>query len=170
MNTTDNEQRSWKQEPMVWLIIGIPSTAVIVGMIMLTVSITTWSGLVVDDYYKKGKEINRVLARDKFAYELGLAAGFVLDEDGRLLVRFDQGVSVVPGERIELQLVHATRPGLDRTLAFENRGLGILEGKLRLEGSGRWNLYLQTGDWRLTGSLHYPGTGTARLTPNFQPE
>ena len=155
---------------MVWLIIGIPSTAVVVGMIMLTVSITTWSGLVVDDYYKKGKEINRVLARDKFAYELGLAAGFSLDEDGRVVIRFDPEVSVVPGDRIELQLVHATRPGLDGRIVLDNRNLGVLEGKLRLEGSGRWNLFLQTGDWRLTGSLQYPGSGTARLTPNFQPE
>ena len=75
MSNAESEHRPWTREPLVWLLIGIPATAVVVmGMIMLTVAIQTWSGLVVDDYYKKGKQINRVLARDKFAYELGLAA------------------------------------------------------------------------------------------------
>ena len=170
MNTTDNnEQRSWKQEPMVWLVIGIPATAVVVGMIMLTVSITTWSGLVVDDYYRKGKEINRVLARDQFAWELGLAAGLSLDDTGQVEIRFDPDVSVVPGERIELKLVHSTRPGLDQTLTFDNTNPTRLTGDLPLEGSGRWYVYLQTGDWRLTGSLRYPQDNSARLLPNYQP-
>ena len=58
------------------VLIGIPLSAVIMGIVMLTLAIQSWSGLVVDDYYRKGKQINRVLARDKLAYELGLAASF----------------------------------------------------------------------------------------------
>ena len=31
------------------------------GVVMITLAIQSYSGLVVDDYYKKGKQINRVL-------------------------------------------------------------------------------------------------------------
>ena len=81
MNNAPSETGSWKQEPLVWLLIGIPLSAVIMGMILLTLAIQSYSGLVVDDYYKKGKQINRVIARDKFAYELGLAADLRFAED-----------------------------------------------------------------------------------------
>ena len=167
MPLVDKEPPSWKSEPFVWMLIGIPASAIIMGAVIITFAIQSWSGLVVDDYYKKGKQINRVLARDKFAYELGLAAGFAIDESGRIEIRFDPDVSVIPGDRIELKLVHSTRPGLDKSLYFDNRQLHLLEGEIALQGSGRWNLYLQTADWRLTGSMQYPEARSAELRPNY---
>ena len=167
MQENDSEHRNWKREPLVWLVIGIPASAVIMGLVMITLAIQSWSGLVIDDYYKKGKQINLVLARDKFAHELGLSAGFSITETGRVEIRFDPGISVIPGEEIELRLVHATRPGLDQRVLFDNNRLRLLEADLQLSGQGRWNLFLQTQDWRLTGSLQYPQTRSARLQPNF---
>jgi hypothetical protein len=164
----DDTPRHWKREPLVWLLIGIPLSAVIMGFIMLTLAIHSWSGLVVDDYYRKGKQINRVLARDKLAWELGLAASFRTLESGRIEIRFDPDVSVIPGERFEFKLVHATRPGLDRDIYFDNHKLRLLEAELPIPGPGRWNLFLQTEDWRLTGSLQYPQSSSAELRPNYQ--
>ena len=69
---TEGKASNWKQEPLVWLLIAIPAAAVIMGIVMLTLAIKSYSGLVIDDYYKHGKQINRVLARDRFAHELGL--------------------------------------------------------------------------------------------------
>ena len=137
------------------------------GILMLTLAIQSSSGLVVDDYYRKGKQINRVLARDQLAWELGLAAELKLLDNGRIEILFDPDVSVIPGERIELKLVHATRPGLDRNLFFDNRQLRRLEADLPIPGPGRWNVFLQTGDWRLTGSLHFPQASSAALSPNY---
>ena len=164
-----NERKNWKQEPLVWLLIAIPGAAVIMGVVMMTLAIQTYSGLVVDDYYKKGKQINRVIARDQFAFELGLAAAVSLDENGSIEVRFPPEVEFVPGEKIELSLVHATKPGLDQALVLERSNDSLLTGKLRLEGEGRWNLYLQTPDWRLTGSLQYPRQNSAEMLPNYVP-
>ena len=67
MNSAPETQRNWKREPMVWMLIAIPLAAVIMGVVMITLASQTFSGLVVDDYYKKGKQINRVLARDRLA-------------------------------------------------------------------------------------------------------
>jgi hypothetical protein len=170
MQAADGERRNWKREPLVWLIIGIPLSAVVMGMVMLTLAINSYSGLVVDDYYKKGKQINLVLARDRLAYELGLAAGFRLSETGKVEIRFNPDISVIPGDRIELVMVHATRPGLDQRLEFDNNSLRLLEADLQLPGSGRWNLFLQTEDWRLTGSLQYPQSRAAELRPNYHAE
>lgn len=170
MPETTTSPKNWKREPLVWMLIAIPLSAVIMGVVMITLAIQSWSGLVVDDYYKKGKQINRVLARDQFAHELGLAAGLELDPSGRVRIRFAPGVEFVPGDSIELQLVHATRPGLDQTLLLQRRGRLQLDGKLSLPGNGRWNLYLQTADWRLTGSLQHPPQTSAELLPNYVAE
>ena len=170
MNTTQTETKTWKQEPLVWMLIAIPLSAVVMGVVMITLAIQSYSGLVVDDYYKKGKQINRVLARDRFAHELGLVAAITLRGDGYVEVRFDPGVQYIPGDKIELNLVHATKPGLDRLLQLNKVDTYQLAGKLDLQGEGRWNLFLQTPDWRLTGSLQHPQQSTAELLPNYVPE
>ena len=168
--TMPDDRKNWKQEPLVWMLIAIPSAAVIMGVVMMTLAIQTYSGLVVDDYYKKGKQINRVIARDRFAHELGLAAAVSFADDGQIEVRFAPAVDFVPEGSIELSLVHATKPGLDQALVLDRRDTSLLSGRLRLQGEGRWNLYLQTPDWRLTGSLQYPQQTSAKLLPNYLPE
>ncbi len=165
----DSAPRSWKQEPLVWLLIAIPASAVVMGLVTITLAIQSYSGLVVDDYYRQGKQINRVIARDRLAHELGLSAGISIDATGLVEVRFDPGVAVVPGKNIELALVHATRPGLDQTLQLTREDTHLLRGRLDLAGSGRWNLILQTPDWRLTGSLQHPAQRSTRLLPNYSP-
>lgn len=170
MSVVDKEHPPWTREPLVWMLIGIPASAIIMGVVIITFAIQSWSGLVVDDYYTKGKQINRVLARDRFAYELGLAATFAIDASGKVKIHFDDAVSVIPGERIELKLVHSTRPGLDQAISFDNRQLRRLIGEIALQGSGRWNVFLQTADWRLTGSMQYPDGRSSRLLPNYTAE
>ena len=167
MAITQSTPGNWKREPMVWMLIAIPLAAVIMGVVMITLAIQSWSGLVVDDYYKKGKQINRVLARDKFAYELGLAAGFKIAADGGIEIRFDPEVLVVPGDEILLELIHATMPGRDQKLKLRKHDTHLFSGEINLSGKGRWNLYLQTADWRLTGSLQYPQQTSAELLPNY---
>ena len=154
---------------MVWMLIAIPASAVVMGVLMLTLAIQSYSGLVVDDYYKKGKQINRVLARDQFAWELGLAAALELDSDGQVVVRFDPEVQFIPDGKIELSLVHATKPGLDQNLTMQRVGSHALAASLELPGEGRWNLFLQTPDWRLTGSLNHPLQSAVELLPNYSP-
>ena len=75
----------WYQEPFAWLVLGIPVVAVLTGMIMLSLSIRGFDGLVVDDYYKRGKEINRTLERDQAAVDQALSAQLSM-EPGRLVL------------------------------------------------------------------------------------
>ena len=52
---------------MVWMIIMIPFSAVVMGGVMLTLAVSSDDGLVTDDYYRKGLQINRTLERDALA-------------------------------------------------------------------------------------------------------
>jgi hypothetical protein len=115
MNAMSDEPKNWKQEPLVWLLIAIPFSAVVMGVVMITLAIQSYSGLVVDDYYKKGKQINRVLARDRFAHELGLAARFSLGDEGKIEIRFDPGVQHVPEAAPEERRVGKECSGLCRS-------------------------------------------------------
>ena len=66
--------RRWYQEPLVWMLIAIPGSAVVMGAVMLTLATSTYDGLVADDYYKRGLQINRSIAREKHAASHGIAA------------------------------------------------------------------------------------------------
>ena len=170
MNPTPQQNKPWTREPLVWMLIAIPASAVIMGVIMLTLAVQSYSGLVVDDYYRHGKQINRVIARDRLAWELGLEAELALAADGTVRVAFVSGADLLPTGDIELAFVHATRPGLDRSLRLERTGSGRYRGRVELAGSGRWNIALQTADWRLTGSLRAPQQDGAWLRPNYRME
>ena len=158
---------NWKREPWFWVVLAIPSSAVIMGIVMLTLAVQTWSGLVVDDYYQQGKRINRVLARDRLAWELGLAADLSIDARGGIEIRFDANNPPLTADLLTLELIHATRPGLDRKLGLHRVDTRLFRGETTLSGQGRWNLFLQTADWRLTGSLYHPGRSRAELLPNY---
>ena len=162
-----SDTRHWTKEPWVWLLIAIPSTAIVMGVIMLTLAIQSYSGLVVDDYYRQGKQINRVLARDRAAWELGLSVEMQMQSTGQIRLRLQPGSSAINDEVLELQLIHATRPGLDQSIRLRSVGDRQWSGDVVLEGQGRWNLVLQTPQWRLTGSLRHPGSGKASLLPNY---
>ena len=53
--------RPWFREPWVWLLIALPASAVLGGMVTIWIAVDSDDGLVVDDYYKRGLEINKKL-------------------------------------------------------------------------------------------------------------
>lgn len=68
------DTKPWFKYPLLWLVFFFPVAAVVAGLITLTIAIKTDDGVMVDNYYQKGKEINQVLARDKATTRMGLTA------------------------------------------------------------------------------------------------
>ena len=167
MTSQTDDHRNWKQEPLVWMVIAIPFSAVIMGICLIILAIQSDSGLVVDDYYRHGKEINLVLERDQAAYALGLHADLEINDFTEIKIRLEASKSFEQTEKIELQMIHATRPGLDRNLMLEIDDQFLVARTTPFTGRGRWNLYLQTASWRLTGSIQLPLQHSARLLPNY---
>jgi hypothetical protein len=96
MNTSQLK-RPWYREPWVWLMIALPASAVVAGMITIYLAVVTSDGLVVDDYYKRGKAINRVLARDMAAARYQLKATIDIDlRDNRVQLLLESAVAELP--------------------------------------------------------------------------
>lgn len=138
----------WHREPLVWLVIAFPLAAVLGGFATLYLAIRSWDGLVIDDYYKKGLEINKVLARDEQARRAGYTASVVVD-DGSVTVRLagTPGSALPPILRVSF--IHATRAGLDRSLEIPRGADGTYRAPLGPLPAGHWHVHLETDDWRL---------------------
>ena len=141
----------WYREPMVWMIIMIPFSAVIMGAVMLTLAVLTYDGLVSDDYYKKGLQINRSMERDALAASYELSAEVVLGEI--VEVSLAGSARFQAPEIVQLRLFHATRPGLDRHLSMRR----VASGRYIASGSplepGAWYAQLDADGWRLKARL-----------------
>ena len=167
MNTM-TETRRWYQEPYVWLLISLPMAAVVAGFYTLYLAIISDDGLVADDYYKRGKEINLVLKRDQMAATLGLSANTSFDFDnGKIAVDLRSQPSYQAPGQISLRLLHATRAGYDQSLTVQRLPNGQYFGLYKTLVPGRWYLQLETEDWRLTGQLTMPGENSAELAPHL---
>lgn len=155
---------SWKKQPYVWMLILIPFSAVIMGVIMINLAIQSDSGLVVDDYYKKGKQINQVIGRDQAASALALNANIQFDADSTTVkVDLSANSELSDGQTVTLGFYHATRPGMDQSQPLKRIGYQHYSAKFAPLAPGRWKVQLATDTWRLTGSLHRPGGDSLQL-------
>jgi hypothetical protein len=157
--------RPWYREPWVWLMIALPASAVIGGMITIYLAIVSSDGLVEDDYYKRGKTINLELARDQVAAHQELQAILGMNsQTGQVTVRLESRDHVHP-ERVSLLLLHPTRAGKDQRIQLEPDGNGVYIGTARPIESANWHVQLETDDWRLSGRMQLPQETSLRLIP-----
>ncbi len=168
--TAAGRSSRWYREPLVWLLIGIPLSSVLMGGVMLWLAVDSFDGLVADDYYRRGLEINRVLARDQAAGRFGIAGELRLDATRTRLTLSASGAGFVMPAEVALSLSYATRAGLDRAIVLSPVARGGFEGEpLRLR-AGRWYVQAAAGSWRITGMLNVPGSVRAELRPVAGPE
>jgi len=166
VNAGTNKALPWFRHPWVWLLIAIPATSVVMGVIILVLAIRSDDGLVADDYYQRGRAINRVLERDHAAAALGLEAILEFDFARRsVAVRLLAREGYAPPARLTLGLLHPTRAGQDQSVVLAHRGAGRYVGTLAPVGEGRWYLQLETADWRLLGRLDVPGIAMVHIVP-----
>ena len=154
----------WYREPLVWMVIAIPASSVVFGIFMLVVSIQSYDGLVVDDYYKRGMEINRVLDRDRAAARHGMSAQVRLTA-GIISVRLDALPDFARPESLELGLFHATRGGLDQELTLTLGADNLYRARIEPLAPGSWDLQIENGDWRLTGRLGAGRHDSLQMSP-----
>jgi hypothetical protein len=158
--------RAWYREPLVWLIIAFPLIAVIAGFFTLYLAIISRDGLVVDDYYQKGKEINMSLARDRAAAQHSLRAGVALNaakQEVIVLLSATKGQHLP--DRINLRWLHATRAGFDHTQMLLRSPDGSYRSVIPELAPGHWYVQIEAQDWRLQGSLHVPAETRLDLKP-----
>lgn len=154
----------WYKEPWTWLLMLMPFLAVVGGSITMWLAVTTFDGLVADDYYKQGLAINQTLARANAAMALGLTAqvSFSADEVAVALA-VKPGAALPP--KLLVTLAHPTKGGLDQQLLLEGQG-GNYRGKVQAALiSAHWKVLLEDEShiWRLSGTAHLPAQTELRI-------
>ena len=152
MNTqaSSDTPRPWFREPWVWLIIALPASAVLGGIVTIWIAVVTDDGLVQDNYYKYGMEINKTLDRDKAALRYNLVADVKISEaQNNIQISLDANDQFISPSSIKLSFLHPTIKGQDQILVFQSTGKDIYAGLLPSLRQGNWYLQIEADDWRL---------------------
>ncbi len=146
VNTSD---KTWYKNPFVWLVIIFPLIAVIGGITTIWIAVSTDDGLVVDDYYKRGMEINRDIERDKATSNYGIKVSFDINQASQLLIIKLQGNEkfLLP-ENLKVSFINATRKGYDKTLVLAQNTSGDYVSPVPLLVTGKWYVLIEANDWR----------------------
>lgn len=173
MQITESD-KPWHKYPLVWMMIAIPFSAVIMGVVMIWLAVDTDDGLVADDYYKQGLEINRVISRDKKAAELGLSAIIEFDNSTRIFrVQFDKGTLEYYPKSLPLQLQHATRENSDISVLLDHGIDDLYIGHVNQSISeGIWYFQISgksgaDADWKLNARSHVRSSNIINLQSNY---
>ena len=171
---SNEPSKPWHKHPLVWMMFAIPFSAVIMGVVMIWLAIDTDDGLVADDYYKQGLEINRVIERDKKAAELGLSAIIEFDNSTRIIrIQFDKGSLESFPKSLPLQLQHATRENSDITVLLDhgmgNKYIGHVNQSI---SEGIWYFKITGNDgtdvgWKLNARSHVRTQNTIHLESKY---
>jgi hypothetical protein len=143
--------RPWYREPWPWLLMAGPATVIVAGIFTTVLAVTSFDGLVADDYYKQGLGINRVLAREANARTFAVAGTVQFSADRtRVRVVLDPGASP---ERVRLSIVHPTLPAQDQSIALARDASGVYAGTMRAPAHAALRLRLEdgAGSWRVGG-------------------
>lgn len=142
----------------------MPATAVVAGFITLWLAITSFDGLVADDYYKQGLAINQTLAKVVAARDSGLV-GTVKFSSEEVGVVLESKAGVALPEKLLLTLAHPTKSGMDQKFVLERRDGRYRGGVDTAITSAHWKVLLEdeSRTWRLSGSAFLPTETEVRL-------
>ena len=173
-------KQPWYRQPLVWMLIAIPLSAVLAGIVTIYLAVTTDDGLVVDDYYKQGLAINRQIERDQAATHLQLAADIEIDTaTGFIKVMFDKGLLETYPLTLDLGLRHATQQQQDNVITLQHGMDDQYVGAVSQDAykgirNGVWHVELshskdgEIGAWRLSRRVWLEGFTLIQLLPEAE--
>jgi hypothetical protein len=163
----------WYRHFWPWFLISIPAAAVAGSILTGVLAGRHADSLVTDDWYREGKTINRVLARDRVARRLSISAELRIDERSGEVSLELEGDSVDALEALSLELSHPTLASRDRQVLLRRRGESpVFRGRLPSSLSGRWYATLTPGSgsgstvsepWRLREEIRLPLAAPLRI-------
>jgi len=149
-----NIQEAWFKQFWPWFLILLPTSAVIAGISTLIIATSNKPDMVVDDYYTKGKAINRDLTRLENAQQRHITA-VVTQTNQRFTIHLS---GVKDHSAIRLSLSHATLANRDISLLLSADGKGDFHFDAHSNLSGKWQLRIEPFDtsWRLQKNVILP--------------
>jgi uncharacterized protein len=156
MNTINSNEniKPWHKEFYVWMIIFFPVLAIVGGIVTTFLAVKSNDGLVVDDYYKQGLEINRTLERDQVAFDYNLDAIISLNQElEEVVIQFSSNSNFVYPQNLSVTFLHSTRAGLDKEVSMILTQDHIYRGNLAALEAGKWYVHIQRDNWRLIKTI-----------------
>lgn len=141
------EQNSALKSPWIRGLIAMMSVIVTVNIIMITVAFKSSPGLVVEDYYEKGKNYNKSLAKMAAQKKLGWDARLLLPETIVVGEKSRYGLTVVDKSKSDISVdrveIYAFRPSdveADFSMEMNLKSQGQFMGDLDFPLPGVWDL------------------------------
>jgi hypothetical protein len=161
--TLEHESRPWYQQGWPWLLIALPASAVVGGILTIIIAVHSPNPLVVDDYYKQGLAINQ--EKHRIAHAAGMQLAALVRSDGKLITARLNALQPISDSTLTLQIIHATRSELDRTLIMQRNG-DHYQAALTDLPAGTWYFNLQDPHqtWELRSRLSVNGPFQTNLT------
>lgn len=162
---TATDIEPWYKQGWPWLLISLPASAVVGGIITIFLAVNSPNALVVDDYYKEGLAINQQKQRQANAGRIGLQG--LVRHDGKRVTLSLSGAAPVDDATLTLHIVHSTRSELDRQLTLQRSPDGQYSVDTDSLTAGTWYLRLQPSDraWEIRTRITTDGAFQANLTP-----
>jgi hypothetical protein len=147
----------WYRQGWPWMLIALPASAVVGGIITIILAVQSPNALVVDDYYKQGLAINQEKRRHAVAEEMAL--GGLLRSDGKRVSLDLRSDEPVEQEALVLRVIHSTRAELDQQAVLQRSADGIYSAALEPIRNGRWYLqvYPQDMSWKIRSEMTVDG-------------
>lgn len=164
----ESKSSPWNQ-PVMWLVLGMPAAVVIAGIIMIVIAGRGDSIDTVPDQVRRTAQIQTAdLSPDQFASDKKLSGIMHIDPERNLVEVLPVTGDFDHSAPLRLQLVHPARQEHDRDLLLQPTELGW-RIDARVDVSHDWDVRLGPGDahWRLQG--HLPkGQLATHLHPRLQ--
>jgi len=157
----------WYRQFWPWFLIALPASAVVAGITTVIIATMNRDSLVVDNYYKEGLAINKVLTEQQHAASLNLLANVNLHaDDGRLEILIS-GSQPVDEPVLKLSITHATMAERDQVVFLTRDKVNHYSGDVKNLVAGKWHFALEpaSAQWRIEAEITLPKQSWL-LTPN----
>ena len=154
----------WYRQAAPWLLMAGPAVVVVASLVTFWLAVRSDDGLVSEDYYQRGLNINRTLAQNDRAASLGVVAAVSVTSESLSVRLSGRDPAFTAPATLAATLSHPTRAGVDQSLILRRQG-DRYQGRFRLPAAGHWVLQLEdeARSWRLIGNLVLPANGEMLL-------
>jgi hypothetical protein len=163
MNANLEKKTVWWREPMVWLIMGLPMTAVIAGLTTVWIAYSH-ADTVLSDYDSQGIDVAQAHEMDQRAHYMALSA-LMNASHGYLTLSLDGRRASARPAGLTLRIIHLDGAGTDTLLALQPGHDGTYATRLPAMRAGPCKVILESDDrkWRLAGHWLTPFNGPLHL-------
>lgn len=157
---------SWYKEPWAWLVFILPGISIISGTSILIIANTNPDSLVVGDYYKEGKAINRKLEKVRLAQKLGMKFGLKMSNK-ELIIKPEGIEKTFP--LLNVSFYHPTQEEKDFQLSLTPDGNGSFRQRFDEDIKGKWRVTLTSFEntWQIQNTIYLPQSEFIDIVPKL---